>query len=144
MAVSEKGEGNGWGGSRAKEGPAALACDATIDGEAVVCDGSGVADFERLHSREHNGRAFLWTFDLLELDGEDLRPNPLLERKAAVRRLLRRAKTGIHFRTATLVGHGSPIASAMPPTVGAVVTTVGAVLGGLWGVFRYFSRRTKN
>jgi bifunctional non-homologous end joining protein LigD len=36
-------------------------------------------------------------FDLLELDGEDLQPNPLLERKAALRRLLRRAKTGVHF-----------------------------------------------
>jgi len=76
---------------------AALACDATIDGEAVVCDGSGVADFERLHSREHDRQAFLWAFDLLELDGEDLRSSPLLERKAALRRLLRRAKAGIHF-----------------------------------------------
>jgi ATP-dependent DNA ligase len=75
----------------------ALACDATIDGEVVVCDRAGVADFERLHSREHDGRAFLRAFDLLELDGEDLRPSPLFERKAALRRLLRRAKTGIHF-----------------------------------------------
>ena len=32
-----------------------------------------------------------------EFDGEDLRPTPLLERKAALRRLLRRAKAGIHF-----------------------------------------------
>jgi radical SAM protein with 4Fe4S-binding SPASM domain len=30
--------------------------------------------------------------DLVELDGEDLRPHPLLERKKALRRLLRRAK----------------------------------------------------
>ena len=50
--------------------------DATIDGEAVVCDGAGVADFERLHSREHDRRVFLYAFDLLELDGVDLRPLP--------------------------------------------------------------------
>jgi ATP-dependent DNA ligase len=76
---------------------AALGCDATIDGEAVVCDRAGVADFERLHSREHDRQAFLWAFDLLELDGEDLRPSPLFERKAALRRLLRRAKAGLHY-----------------------------------------------
>ena len=75
----------------------ALPCNATIDGEVVVCDRAGVADFERLHSREHDRQAFLWAFDLLELDGEDLRPSPLFERKGALRRLLRRAKAGIHF-----------------------------------------------
>jgi ATP-dependent DNA ligase len=47
---------------------AALGADATIDGEVVVCD--GVADFDRLHGREDDGRAFLWAFDLLELDGD--------------------------------------------------------------------------
>jgi len=75
----------------------ALPCNATIDGEVVVCDRAGVADFERLHSREHDRQAFLWAFDLLALDGEDLRPRSLLERKGALRQLLRRAKTGVHF-----------------------------------------------
>jgi bifunctional non-homologous end joining protein LigD len=76
---------------------AELACDATIDGEAVVCNDDGIADFERLHSRLYNGTAFLWAFDLLQLDGEDLRPRPLSERKDALRRLLRRARHGIQF-----------------------------------------------
>jgi ATP-dependent DNA ligase len=76
---------------------AALPADVTIDGEVVVGDDGGVADFERLHSRDHDGRAFLWAFDLLELDGEDLRSQPLLERKGALRRLLSRSKTGIQF-----------------------------------------------
>jgi ATP-dependent DNA ligase len=76
---------------------AALGADATIDGEVVVCDDDRVADFDRLHGREHDGRAFLWAFDLLELDGEDFRMRPLLERKGALRRLLRRAKTGIQI-----------------------------------------------
>ncbi len=74
-----------------------LGCDATIDGEAVVSDDNGIADFERMHSRLHDDKAFLWAFDLLVLDGEDLRPRPLSERKGALRRLLRRARSGIQF-----------------------------------------------
>jgi ATP-dependent DNA ligase len=42
------------------------------------------------HGRAHDGQAFLWAFDLLELDGEALRPRPLLERKGALRRVLGR------------------------------------------------------
>ncbi len=76
---------------------AELACDATIDGEAVACDGDGNADFGRLHSRLDDGRVFLWAFDLIQLDGEDLRGRPLLERKGALRRLLRRGKPGIRL-----------------------------------------------
>jgi ATP dependent DNA ligase domain len=45
----------------------------TIDGEAVVCDASGLAVFDMLHSRRHDDRAILYAFDLLELDGEDFR-----------------------------------------------------------------------
>lgn len=62
-----------------------------------MCDDDGVADFDRLHGREHDGRAFLWAFDLLELDGEDFRLRPLLERKGALRRFLRRAPAGIQY-----------------------------------------------
>jgi len=47
--------------------------NATIDGEVVVCDPMGVADFELLHSREHDRRASLYAFDLLGLDSVDLR-----------------------------------------------------------------------
>jgi bifunctional non-homologous end joining protein LigD len=35
-----------------------------IDGEAVVPDKYGIADFEKLHSREHDKSAMLWAFDL--------------------------------------------------------------------------------
>jgi bifunctional non-homologous end joining protein LigD len=54
----------------------------TIDGEAVVCDDIGVAVFAKLHSPAHDGEAFLYAFDLLELDGEDLRPRSLDAREA--------------------------------------------------------------
>jgi ATP-dependent DNA ligase len=53
------------------------ASSAVLDGEAVCCDDAGVADFEKLHSRAHDGSAFLYAFDLLELDGVDHRPQPL-------------------------------------------------------------------
>src|SRR5258708_7634373 len=44
-----------------------------IDGELVVCDAAGVSSFERLRSRQHDPSAFLYAFDLLALDGQDLR-----------------------------------------------------------------------
>jgi bifunctional non-homologous end joining protein LigD len=44
-----------------------------LDGEAVVCGPDGVAIFDALHRRGTDGEAMLYAFDLLELDGEDLR-----------------------------------------------------------------------
>src|SRR6516162_4802252 len=38
----------------------------TLDGEGVVCGPDGVSDFTPLHAAV--GRAFLYAFDLLELD----------------------------------------------------------------------------
>jgi bifunctional non-homologous end joining protein LigD len=63
-----------------------------IDGEAVVSDESGIADFEQLHSREHDKSAMLWAFDLLEWNGEDLRPLPLDERKSKLAKLLKASR----------------------------------------------------
>jgi len=42
-----------------------------IDGEAVVLGVDGIADFNALHSRKHEVQ--LYAFDILALDGEDLR-----------------------------------------------------------------------
>jgi ATP-dependent DNA ligase len=80
-----------------REAMLALPQDATIDGEAVVCNVIGVADFELLHSREHDRRAFLYAFDLLELDGVDVRPLPLEQRKEHLRNLLIGSASGICF-----------------------------------------------
>jgi bifunctional non-homologous end joining protein LigD len=71
--------------------------DATIDGEALVCDPMGVANFALLHSREHDGRAFLYAFDLLELDDVDLQPFRLERRKDQLRILLLGCARGIQF-----------------------------------------------
>ena len=35
-----------------------------IAGEAVVCDDNGVASFDRIRHRRHDGDAFLYAFDL--------------------------------------------------------------------------------
>jgi ATP-dependent DNA ligase len=83
---------------RIREALAGLrAASATIDGEAVFCGPDGVAVFDRLHSRAHDGEVILYAFDLLELDGADLRPHPLDERKAALAQLLHRARIGLHL-----------------------------------------------
>ena len=68
----------------------------TIDGEAVVCGKDGKSDFDRLHSRAHDQAVCLHAFDLIELDGEDLRLAPLERRKGRLERLLARSD-GIRF-----------------------------------------------
>ena len=48
-----------------------------IDGEAVCCDDNGVAVFERLRRQREGRNVFLCAFDLLVLNGKDLRGEPL-------------------------------------------------------------------
>jgi bifunctional non-homologous end joining protein LigD len=73
----------------------------TLDGEAVVCGADGLAVFDALHRRHEATDAILYAFDLLELNGKDLRPMPLGERRAKLARLLARASTGIVFNEHT-------------------------------------------
>ena len=55
----------------------------------------GIADFNALHSRKHNHEVQLYAFDILALDGEDLRGLPLTLRKTNLARLLARRPDGI-------------------------------------------------
>jgi ATP-dependent DNA ligase len=66
-----------------------------IDGEAVVLGVDGVADFDALHSRKHDAEVQLYAFDVLALDGDDLRRLPLSMRKTNLARLLARRPDGI-------------------------------------------------
>src|SRR3954452_4440336 len=52
-----------------------------IDGEAIVCRPDGLSDFDALRYRRDGYRATLITFDLIQLQDEDLRDEPLLKRK---------------------------------------------------------------
>ena len=60
---------------------------AIIDAALVACDTDGKPDFNAL-MRGHRDRLCAWCFDLLELNGQDLQPLPLAERKASLNELL--------------------------------------------------------
>jgi bifunctional non-homologous end joining protein LigD len=74
----------------------------------VCCDEDGLAVFDKLRSRTYDDQAFLYAFDLLELDGEDWRPRPLEERKAKLATLLANARAGIRY-SEHLEGDGAAI-----------------------------------
>jgi bifunctional non-homologous end joining protein LigD len=68
-----------------------------IDGEAVACDDNGVASFDLVRYHRANERIFLYAFDLIELNGDDLRPDPLEGRKATLQMILAKAGAGIRL-----------------------------------------------
>jgi bifunctional non-homologous end joining protein LigD len=61
-----------------------------IDGEAVILGVDGYSDFNALRSGKHNDEVQLLAFDVLAMDGDDLRNLPLSIRKANLARLLAR------------------------------------------------------
>jgi bifunctional non-homologous end joining protein LigD len=65
---------------------------AVIDGEAVALTADGISDFARLQrafQKDSAASLIYFAFDLLFLDGRDLRDLPLDERKAILAQLLR-------------------------------------------------------
>jgi len=68
-----------------------------IDGEAVACDDNGVASFNLIRYRRHDDSTFLYAFDLIELNGDDLRRDPLEVRKATLASIVAKAGRGIRF-----------------------------------------------
>jgi bifunctional non-homologous end joining protein LigD len=56
-----------------------------IDGEAVCCDDDGRPSFDRIRYRRYDASVFLYAFDLIELNGDDLPRDPLEVRKATLR-----------------------------------------------------------
>jgi bifunctional non-homologous end joining protein LigD len=72
----------------------------TLDGEGVVCGEDGVTDFDRLRAavgRMGSRNAFLYAFDLLEINGTDLRRDAWHVRRATLASLLRKASSGIRL-----------------------------------------------
>jgi bifunctional non-homologous end joining protein LigD len=68
-----------------------------LDGEAVLLGVDGISDFDGLYSGKHNDEVQLYAFDILALDGDDLRKLPLHLRKNNLARLLARRADGIHL-----------------------------------------------
>jgi bifunctional non-homologous end joining protein LigD len=60
-----------------------------IDGEAIVCDETGLAVFDLIRRHDTGESAVLSAFDLLEADGTDLRRKPIETRKALLAKLLK-------------------------------------------------------
>ncbi|AZZ36052.1 DNA ligase D [Bdellovibrio sp. qaytius] len=64
---------------------------AMLDGEIVWTDNNGVSHFQGLQNsleNHHSDELFYYVFDLLHLNGVDLRDTPLLQRKMLLKKLL--------------------------------------------------------
>ncbi len=61
--------------------------NAILDGEIACLDSQGVSQFNELFSRR--GTPVIYAFDLLWLDGQDLRGLPLIERKQRLRGMVK-------------------------------------------------------
>jgi bifunctional non-homologous end joining protein LigD len=55
-----------------------------LDGEAVILGVDGVSDFDAPHSGRHNEEVKLCAFDVLAMNGDDLRRLPLSVRKGRI------------------------------------------------------------
>ena len=66
-----------------------------LDGEAIVTDERGLAVFELIRHKRHGDDAVLIAFDLIELNGEDLRRMPIEQRKRKLAKLVRGPHPGI-------------------------------------------------
>ena len=71
--------------------------EALLDGEVVALDRAGVSSFQALQEGAEGRSLAYVVFDLLFLDGRDLRARPLLERKKALARLLRGRRGRIRY-----------------------------------------------
>jgi bifunctional non-homologous end joining protein LigD len=81
------------------------ASSVTLDAEGVACDPGGVTNFELLRAalgRPAKREVFLYAFDLLELDGRDMRREPWSDRRWKLARLLR----GAGSRRPVIRSHG--------------------------------------
>jgi bifunctional non-homologous end joining protein LigD len=83
---------------------------ALLDGEIVALDEKGRSSFQRLQNALKEGRIPLtyYVFDILELDGRDLRDEPLVRRKEILKSLLKDAPDAIRY-SADVDGNGDKV-----------------------------------
>lgn len=85
---------------------------ALIDGELVVENSKGISSFSLLQEdlkAGRGGRMVLYAFDLMHLNGADLKPLPLIVRKAALSKLLRRGHDRAHLRFSRSLHERGPV-----------------------------------
>jgi bifunctional non-homologous end joining protein LigD len=63
----------------------------------VCCDDDGRLSFDSIRYRRHDASVFLYAFDLIELNGEDLRRKPLEVRKATFASVLAKTAPGLRL-----------------------------------------------
>ena len=63
----------------------------------MACDENGLTVFQRLRRKREGRHVFLYAFDLPELNGADLRREPIETRKATLASLLRGCLPGLRF-----------------------------------------------
>lgn len=90
-----------------------LAADnAVLDGEIVWVEETGRTDFQKLQNAlktSDTSRIVYYVFDLLFLDGEDLRDKPLWERKEKLKNLLADTKSSLIRLSDHIEGHGQEL-----------------------------------
>jgi bifunctional non-homologous end joining protein LigD len=83
-----------------------------IDGEAILLRPDNTSDFEGLRSRRGQAEAILVAYDVMEVDGQNVRPEPLEERRKRLSKLLSRSnkamRDSIHLSEA-ITGDGAAI-----------------------------------
>ena len=79
---------------------------AILDGEIVALDRNGKPSFDALRFRQRRGAVAFYAFDLLYFDGQDVSQYPLVARKAALKRLLRKSQIGRIRYTEHIEQHG--------------------------------------
>jgi len=79
-----------------------------LDGEAIVVNQDGLSVFDLIRYRRHDHAATICAFDLIEVDGLDLRRHPIEERKERLTLLLRQRHPGIAINE-TFDGDGAVV-----------------------------------
>ena len=108
-----------------------------IDGEVVCCDERGVATFQLLRHGRNEPKAILYAFDRFELNGSDLRREPIEVRKATLASILRKSRHGVRLEGAVVFQHackmglegivGSPTLNPKAPAVSGRRKRIGAM-----------------
>src|SRR3954453_20029155 len=99
--------------SRIRDAVAALPVNsAVLDGEAILLRPDNTSNFDGLRSRQGQAEAVLVAYDMMEVDGQDVRPEPLEERRKRLAKLLSRnikaMRDGIQLSEA-ITGDGARI-----------------------------------
>src|SRR5436305_958554 len=99
--------------TRIRDAVAALPVNsAVLDGEAVLMRPDNTFDFDGLRSRQGQAEAILVAYDVMEVDGQDVRPEALEERRKRLAKLLSRKnkpmREGIQLSEA-IMGDGAAI-----------------------------------